>query len=450
MIIDNGQIRKGGIIVNPAQDFASGEMFYAVQFDGRKYLLTSGYEMVPMWLAGKRGMKTTTQATTRWGMTPEAVKQYLGKSADLDPSQLYRQIRKYISTYIFLRDDRAYSLLALWAMGTYVFRIFRYYPYIHLNAEKNSGKTTLMEVLSPVCFNGELSSDFTGAAICDEIDANASTLFIDEVEHLDAGHSNLLMRVLKSGFSKSGKVSRKARAYCSYSPKMFAGIGETDDVLADRMIRIRMMRRLTTETSTRYFLNGEMRAWHRLIVDSLFRFGLEHGVTIGSIYESELGTEDLGHLSNRSWDLWAPILSIARLVDRCSGSETTCVFPEMIGLSEDNIKDKLAADQTDNDTAKVVLILNAMVHDLTATKTNGSLSFFDADTVFSYFCAQGFFRGEETRTTLSRLLARKFGIRCEPQKYNGELARMYRISISELQDYAARYLTAAIDDHAND
>ena len=94
-------------------------------------------------------------------------------------------------------------------MGTYVFRIFRYFPYIHLHAEKASGKTTLMEILEKICFNGELSSDATGVSLFHEVHTNSSTLFLDESEDLREGQNSRQNAVAQGWFFKNREDKAK-------------------------------------------------------------------------------------------------------------------------------------------------------------------------------------------------------------------------------------------------
>ena len=432
---DEMTLCDAGVSINPAQDYVAGIMYYAVEVRGMPYILTSRKELVPFHFSGRCGfhLSSTTPPVTRFSAL--ALAEYLEAPGRLEsPVDLFQQIRSYIKKYVFLKDDRAYTLLALWTMHTYVHYVFPHSPNIHLNADKGCGKTTLMEIMAPICFNGVLSADSTGAALCQEISTNSSTLFLDEVEHLTAGKSGLLMRILKSGFSRSGKIIRLGRSYSTYGPKMFAGIADVDDVLGDRMIRLRMIKKLPGEAVQRYCQNEETLAWQAATADSLYMFGLEFGATISGIYERGLPPEAVSHLENRSWDLWAPLLSIAVLIDQAE------VLAEIIELSREHVEAKNDSDLLDNETSRAIAVLNALVREASPAKVNDGVRYYDADLVFSYFRVQEFFRNGETRTSLSRLLQRKFGVRCEPQKWNGAVRRMYGISLVDLQDLTDRYL----------
>ena len=84
-------------------------------------------------------------------------------------------------------------------MGTYVFRIFNYIPYIHLQAAWGSGKSLLIKVIKPICFNGVAQASQTPAALYREVERNSRTMLLDEVEDLQktSGSSGIINKVIK-------------------------------------------------------------------------------------------------------------------------------------------------------------------------------------------------------------------------------------------------------------
>jgi hypothetical protein len=139
-------------LINAPQDFKDNLFYYAIENDDKKYLLNSmkKYDEIKDGKAGK--IPVTASKTDTFRFSGEGILRFLENDESVNPGELFLKIKKYIKRYIFLQDENAYNLLAIWAMGTYVFRIFNYFPYIHLNAEKSSGKTLLMELLAPLCF----------------------------------------------------------------------------------------------------------------------------------------------------------------------------------------------------------------------------------------------------------------------------------------------------------
>ena len=167
-------------------------------------------------------------------------------------------------------------------MGTYLFRAFRYFPYLHLNAEKGSGKTLLMELMAPISFNGILLTQPAASTVLKLIEQNSASLFIDEAESLSAHKSagdSQLKNILRTGYARSGVSYIGDKMYRTYSPKCFAGINELDDVLADRTITVKMLRKTGAENKdlSLYRETPLMRKQQAEIRDMLYLFGLQHG-----------------------------------------------------------------------------------------------------------------------------------------------------------------------------
>ena len=255
---------QGNMMIHPAQDYTDGIMVFTVKVKDTPCLITSDRRLFSLEDASQEGfvIKHDTVDTSRF--SAKGVASYLDGKYEISIPALYEKIYSYVKRFIHFPDEEYLSYVILWVMGTYVFMIFRYYPYVWLNAEKQSGKTLLMEVLSAVAFNGELIISPTESIIFRDISNNLITMFIDEVEQLrkrDKDTYGALMGILNAGFNKAGVVKRSestgqggfvVKPYSVYSPKMFAGISEIDDVLQDRTFRIPLLRKKDNETTQRY------------------------------------------------------------------------------------------------------------------------------------------------------------------------------------------------------
>jgi hypothetical protein len=409
---------------NPAQDYLNSKMIYTVKIDGEKGLVTSGRQRLDT-----DAMELTVPSVTVTRMSEDAVRAYLAGGKEPVPGDCLARLVDYVKRFVLLPEDVLYTTLALWAIGTYAFRVFRYYPYIHLNAEKGSGKTTLMETLAPICFNGVISSDATGAALYREVNDNSSTLFLDELEHVPQS----VLRLLNAGFSKSGAIRRKDRAYCVYSPKMFASIGSINDVLGDRSIQVRLKRRLPTEMVERYIETEAVAELQSSVRDDLYVFGLEHAANVAALYAGEL--PELSSLGNRAWDIWAPIVAIGKVV----GADIEAI----VEFARRSVAEKQSVDENENDTVRLLMGLKAMISALKPQKEDAGKTvwFYDCDMVQAYFKALGVLTQDATRTGLSRLLNHRFGIIARPERVGGGVKRLYAIDLAKIDDYAARYLT---------
>jgi len=418
--------------LNTAQDFSNDRFHYGVVREGQLYMVTSDRQCIPMWVAEARGTRFTSKELSMSRFSMRGINQFLEEEIILNPVDIFHQILNHIKTYIYLPHESCYTAIALWVMGTYVFRIFRYFPYIHLYAEKASGKTTLMEILEKICFNGEISSDATGVSLFHQVDANSSTLFLDESEDLYQGRNNAKMRLLKAGFSKTGRVKRKKATYCCYSPKMIAGISPLDNVLGDRTITVRMLRKLPTEAFRRYYESPEILELYSRIRDSLYMFGLTHAQKLMAEYVRVSESPEKTLLKNRALDLWLPLIVIGSIVD-----ET--VAADVMQFAQVQSRQREENEALDNETSRLLEVLHSATNDIKPIRIDGNTIYIEPDIMFAYFSAVEAVPKGASRTWLSRTLHQKFDILCPPVRRQDGLKRAFEIDTTKLDEMIRRY-----------
>ena len=433
-------------MINPAQDYTTGKMYYAIKVENEKFLISSDRSITKFSDAAEKGLYLTTMELDMFRLSSNGItKIYEGNNHET-PNDIFTIIRSYIERFIFLKKQETYSLLALWVMGTYLYRVFRYFPYIHLNAEKGSGKTMLMEVMAPICFNGQISANSTEAVIFRDIQNNSPTLFLDELEKMSKEDKEKfagIMSVLKTGFSKNGLVKRcdgknkdKIRSFSTYAPKMFAGIKDLDDVLSDRTIKIKMYRKLNNEFFERYTECKDNIDTQKYIRDILYSFGLKYADKIETIYnEPDIPVEFNNILNNRELDIWLPIITIAQLIDTESNTD---LVNEMLTYSTSYLEEKKSNDASENDTVKILNILNQFIPTHSPDTIKENLLYYKTDTVFNFFKEQEEYNWLDSKTWLSRQL-KKLEIKTEKYNLSGFCGRMYLINKSLLEDYTRRY-----------
>ena len=436
--------------VHPAQDYADGTMSFAVKVQGDLYLVASGKRLFDFEYAQSEGffLKHETVDTTRFSY--KGIRGFVEDETEVDIAKLYQRIFDYITRFIRFPKDAFASYLSLWLMGTYVFMIFRYYPYVWLNAEKGSGKTLLMEILSAVAFNGELITNPTESVIFRDISNNLITMFIDEVEQLrkrDKDTYGSLISVLNTGFNKSGVVKRTegtgkggfvVKAYNAYSPKMFAGINEIDDVLQDRTVKIPILRKKDNEVVDRYKGSDNDVELQREIRDELYVFALTYGKDIADFYrmEGSNGIEGMEHLSNRELDIWEPVFLLANVVDAKRGSRA---LTDLMGtMSRESAKEKQSDSITQNETYKILNVLKVMIDEVTPISENADTRVFEAEEVFKYFKKSEDFEWIEKTNVLTRRLKR-VKVSSEQRRVNGEKKRVYILNVQALSDLCERF-----------
>ena len=442
-------LEEGSRTVHPAQDFTDGIMSFAVAIKDTLCLVTSDKRLCPFEDAESEGiiLKHTTVDTTRFSY--KGIRTFVEGNSTVSIPGAYWKIYDYIKRFICFPDEAYLSFVTLWVMGTYLFMIFRYYPYVWLNAEKGSGKTLLMEILSSIAFNGELIINPTESVIFRDISNNLITMFIDEVEQLrkrDKDTYGSLISILNAGFNKAGVVKRTestgqggfvVKAYSAYSPKMFAGINEIDDVLQDRTVRIPLLRKKDDEAIQRYKETAEIVDLQRSIRDDLYMFALTYAREIAEVYHIPGDViQGMSHLNNRELDIWEPIFLLANVID--SQAENTKLTDTMEALSKKSGEEKQSDSVSQNETYKLLNVVKVMIDEVSTLGEDGNIKVFDAQVVLDYFKANEDFDWIQKTNVLTRRL-KKVKIVSEQRRINGEKKRVYIMDVTEFKDLCERF-----------
>lgn len=310
----------------PAQDFVNGLMWYAFKLNQEVYLInSSGQNPFPIndkEELQKYHLEPTTYLVDTCNFSPTGVKRFL-RGEKVDCSSLFYQIMGHIVDYVYLDDENYYVLLSLWIMATYFYRCYNNFPYLLLEAPRNSGKSTLMRVLKDLAFNGTLTSSISAPALFRSVDVDGATMFIDEFEQ-DKHKNSDLMNVLRSGYYKegtytictaSGKNDWRKKQYCTYSPKVLAGIDKIrESALVSRCIKIPIKRKPENINLSDYINCDDLENFIMEIRDNLYILGLQNGSIVNDLYLNRRILESYP-LDNRDKDLWLPILITASLID---------------------------------------------------------------------------------------------------------------------------------------
>jgi Protein of unknown function (DUF3631) len=229
---------------------------------------------------------------------------------------LLTAIGLFIRRYVVLPGDAA-DFLTLWVAHTHAFEAAVTTPYVRVvSAERASGKTRLLEVLSLLVRRGWLNANPSAATVYRKGDADAPTLLLDEVDQVPFRDRVDLLSVLNSGYRIGVKVPRcndkgELFEFDVFYPKAFAGLddGKLPDTLISRSIPVRLERRRQDEPIERFRhrlvepaaaeLRDRMTAWAAAVLDSL------------ADAEPELPDE----LGDREQEVWEPLLAIADLAE---------------------------------------------------------------------------------------------------------------------------------------
>jgi hypothetical protein len=183
----------------------------------------------------------------------------------LDGAELLERLVWFIRRYVALSEEQA-VLIALWIVHTHALDAADTTPYVNVkSAEKRSGKTRLLEVLSLLAAGSWLTGRVTAAVLVRKVAAEVPALLLDESDAAlkgDREYAETLRGVLNAGFRRGGVTSLCVgqganityEDFAVYCPKVIAGIGKLPDTVADRSIPIELRRRRPSEKVERFRL----------------------------------------------------------------------------------------------------------------------------------------------------------------------------------------------------
>lgn len=251
----------------------------------------------------------------------------------LDPAAIFEYLVQFLQRHLYFPHAETYTLLSCWILGTYLYRAFDAYPYLHFKGEAGSGKTTMLEILEKVSFNGKLLTKATVSSMTEEVHLRNATLCIDEFEDFSRTSSSHdeLSRFLNGGYNYRGSYTKKYRSYSktysTYSPKAFGGTGSVNlDTLRSRMIAIQMQKKPETQTIRQFVeFEPETLSAIRLIHASAMAIPLHKSEEVISLSQRPLDNLSLpisgNALNNRQLQLARPLLTISSLVNQSVGAQ---------------------------------------------------------------------------------------------------------------------------------
>ncbi len=248
----------------------------------------------------------------RWGF--DELRKAIKNNPD-KPENAFKTIKNLFKKYTELTDESDYNLVIAWTIGTYFFRIFWSYPFLHPKAPKRSGKTQFLDLLTKICFNAKKARP-TLAALGDTVDSLRGTFLIDQADYLSQKGKEDLLDILTDSYKREGgkrrivdmskKGARKVLEFETYSPKAFASIGELPEDLRDRCLIIPIMKSINNFPEP----SEENENWNNVR-------GIYYQLLMSGYIEVEKIYEDLkkkyskdSKMTGRTLDLWMPIETI--------------------------------------------------------------------------------------------------------------------------------------------
>jgi hypothetical protein len=191
-----------------------------------------------------------------------------------DGGSILQEVVSMIRRFVGVSGAQA-VVIALWVIHTHVVAASDVTPYLAItSAEKQCGKTRLLEVLALLVSNPWLTGRVSAACLVRKIDSQKPTLLLDESDAAFNGekeYAEALRGVLNTGHRRGGQASCCVgqganitfKDFHTFCPKAIAGIGKLPDTVADRSIPIRLKRKAPGEPVERFrhrTVEGEAKA----------------------------------------------------------------------------------------------------------------------------------------------------------------------------------------------
>jgi hypothetical protein len=185
---------------------------------------------------------------------PLAFEPIFSKTNDGSDSSIADDLHRLFGRFISAGESEL-TVLTLWTLHTHAFAgVSHYTPYLAItSAEKQSGKTRVLEVLKCLVREPLMAASISPSALARSVHQSMPTLLLDELDAAlkgDKEMSEALRGILNGGFQADGSFIRmvgigaamKPEYFSTFSPKAMAGIGNLPDTVADRSIMIRLER----------------------------------------------------------------------------------------------------------------------------------------------------------------------------------------------------------------
>lgn len=289
----------------------------------------------------------------RW--TTSSIKEFIESSnIHSSPKTIFKKIRNLYKSHIDFCIEDEYDIISLWGFGTYFLRLFNTYPYLKFGGILGSGKTKTGTITKSISFNGFMSADISPASLFRLSNAHRATIVIDEGEKLSykSEKTEALVSILNSGYKKGSCVLRTEKdkngefgleSYETFCPIMICSVGGIGtETLEDRTIEIIMIKTLKKEISDSE-INEDCEAF-RIIRDNLYLCLLENWKTVAYIYRN---IKNDTSLSNRAWELWKPLIALAKFID---GE----LYKKVKSIAEEKTKEKNT--KTKIEDRKIILV----------------------------------------------------------------------------------------------
>lgn len=229
-------------------------------------------------------------------------------------STVYDSIVMSFREFVFHLNEAHYTITALGAMASYFKEVFNAFPYFDfLAGEINCGKSTALKALVLSSRYGKVVSSTSAASLYR--DRWKGTPGIDELDNqlVDKENRAILLSILDSGYARGYPAervnpdTREVEYFDAFGLKAFSRVGDIPQSIISRSITINMIRSpksLSDIDDFDPFIEVRDQMYRKMLFQQ------------EEVRESYHWVRDNCELFGRDRQLFAPLLSIARLVSK--------------------------------------------------------------------------------------------------------------------------------------
>jgi hypothetical protein len=263
----------------------------------------------------------------RWSLSK--IKEFLDENEDkVNKKLIYEKIKSCYESNVYYAFDEWYAVDACWDIGTYFFNLFSSYPIYERRGLKRSGKSKAMMIGRNITFNAcdDLLINPSESSLFRETNDKRYTKYIDEAEKLfnftkQGFESDGRIDIINSSYKKGSSVPRvekignrfKTVYYKTYSPTQIGSIKGLYGATEDRAIVHISTRIPDNDSRGETEIDDSLPIWQE-IRNELYLLMFQNWKEIRDVY-NELKKIKIDNLKKRQFELWLPILTIAKFID---------------------------------------------------------------------------------------------------------------------------------------
>jgi DNA primase len=298
-----------------------------------------------------------------------SVDRFLRGAAEVPKTgDIIRRIVAMTKKYVWHQNTADYDLMGFYALGTYAAWIFGVYPYLCFTGMKRSGKSNSMELMQHLCYNSLASISITPSVMFRLVESSGCTVFFDEAQSFNKidEHNQEAFQIALSGYKlgsgawrnqavkRDGVQDYESRDFEVFSPKIFGGMGLSNQTLLDRSIIIESLR-CSQETAATILDMAKTRAeWEREcaeIRDLIYVWLLTQ---FDRIHKNYVQSPSFDGLYNREGELWTPLLTLAYMADEDDGFPQDSFLVRLQALALEKGEEKNGFGQSDENTRRIL------------------------------------------------------------------------------------------------